>query len=79
MTQLKVLLYSTAFCSEVFVNGEDKTLGTPLSVMQSSTTAPSPVTSVIKHISEFTKCRQSQQKLNIINFIQVEFIAEPLY
>ncbi len=47
--------------------------------MQSSTTAPLTVTSMLKHITEFTHFRQSQQKLNIMNFVMVEFIAELLY
>ncbi len=47
--------------------------------MQSNTPAPLTVTSVLKHITEFTLFRQSQQKLNIINFVKVEFIAELLY
>ncbi len=63
----------------MFVNREDKRLETPLSVMQSSTTAPLTVTSMLKHIIDFTYFRQSQQKLSIINLITVEFVAELLY
>ncbi len=37
------------------------------------------MTSMLRHITEFTHFRQSQQKGNIINFVKVEFTADLLY
>ncbi len=64
------------------VNRVDKKLETSLSIMYS--TPPLSVTSVLTYIIGFTHFRQSQQKLNIINFgqhwkyIQVYLIKWPL-
>ncbi len=44
--------------------------------MQSSATVTQTVTSMLKHIIEFTHFRYSQQKQNVINSVKVEFVVE---